>query len=341
MRVLMICPELPSPGKPGSMAPGARQIQSIQQAGIETEIVDMRGVPKLKYLQVLPRIRQAIKRVDLIHAHFGYCGWLALLGRKLALRRVPIVMSFMGDDLLGTPYNEKGDLERASIVAARWNRSLAKSYDQVIVKSQEMADLILPVVAHVVPNGVDFSVFCPLDSAACSEQIGLAPTKLKVLFPGNPENPRKGHGLAVAAVAVAEAILHTKIDLIPLWGVKPDQVALYMNACNAMLMTSQIEGSPNVVKEALACNQCVVGVPVGDVHQLLQGVEACQATSRDPQEIGSALATILSAGTRSNGREVMHQRGLNLESVARRIITIYELALGTRSASLEQPVIRG
>jgi glycosyltransferase involved in cell wall biosynthesis len=113
-----------------------------------------------------------------------------------------------------------------------------------------------------------------------------------------------------------------------------------MNACNAMLMTSQIEGSPNVVKEALACNQCVVGVPVGDVHQLLQGIEGCHATSRDPREIGAALAAILAAGRRSNGREVMQQRGLSLESVAQRVISIYELALGTRSASLE-PSIRG
>jgi glycosyltransferase involved in cell wall biosynthesis len=321
------------------MAPGARQIQSIQHAGIEAEIIDMRGIPKVKYLQVLPRIRQAVKKVDLIHAHFGYCGWLALLGCKLAWRRVPIVMSFMGDDLLGSPYNEHGDLERFSVIAAHWNRSLASSYDQVICKSQEMADRILPVVAHVVPNGVDFSVFCPLDSIASSEQIGISPTKLKVLFPGNPENPRKGHGLAKAAVEVAKSILRADIELIPLWGVKPDQVALYMNACNAMLMTSQIEGSPNVVKEALACNQCVVGVPVGDVHQLLNGVEGCQATSRDPEEIGLALATILKAGRRSNGREVMQQRGLSLESVAKQIISIYELALGTRSVSFQSPAV--
>ena len=68
MRVLMICPELPRPGQPGTMAPGMRQIQSIQALGIETVVVDMQGIPKLKYLQLLPKIRRYAKQVDVIHS---------------------------------------------------------------------------------------------------------------------------------------------------------------------------------------------------------------------------------------------------------------------------------
>ncbi len=333
MRVLMICPELPSSEKPGSMAPGARQIQSIQQAGIDTEIVDMRGIPKLKYLQVIPKIRSAARRVDLIHAHFGYCGWLALLGRKLARKRIPIVMSYMGDDLLGTPADETGKLERGSLVVAKRNRSLAKSYDQVIVKSREMAEVVAPVNCHVVPNGVDLNVFFPMDPGVACQQTGLSPTVPKVLFPGNPDNPRKGFGLATAAVKVAQRQMGTEIQLVPLWGITPDDVPAYMNACTAMLMTSLIEGSPNVVKEALACNQCVIGVPVGDVHEILEGINGCHRTSRDPEEIGSALAEVLKKNQRSNGREMIGSRGLSLESVAQRILSIYELALSTTHPS--------
>lgn len=333
MRVLMICPELPRADRPGSMAPGARQIRSVQELGVETEVVDMRGIPKLKYLQVLPKIRRLIRRVDLVHAHYGYCGWLALLGRKLSLRHVPIVISFMGDDLLGTTFNQQGDREMLSRLQAKLNANIAGRYDQVIVKSQQMADLIAPTPCHVVANGIDVSLFFPQDNDDACQQVGLDPTRLKVLFPGNPENAVKGYGLACEAVQVAKQRLNVDIQLVPLWGVAPDKVALYMNACQVMLMASFTEGSPNVIKEGLACNMSIVSVPVGDVREMLQGVDGCCCiSSRDPKELGFALAEQLKVGGGSLGRNAVLTRGLNLESVARRVISIYELALNARSA---------
>jgi glycosyltransferase involved in cell wall biosynthesis len=336
MRVLMICPELPSSDKPGTMAPGARQIQSIQQAGVETVVCDMRGIPKLKYLQMIPRIRRAARSVDLIHAHFGYCGWLALIGRLLAFRRIPIVMSFMGSDLLGTPYNEQGDIEFLSRVEVKCNVAMAHRYDQIIVKSTELRERISHVTSHLIPNGVDLQTFKPMDRRRACEHIKLDSDRLNVLFPGNPENPRKGHQLASAAVKVAEQQLNRSINLVPLWRVKPDDVAVYMNACQAMLMTSVFEGSPNVVKEAMACNLCVIAVPVGDVHELLDGVVGCFRTSRDPNEVGRALAGILKAGRQSNGREILQQRELSLEGVAKRVIAVYHQAL-SEYGQISQP----
>lgn len=327
MRVLMICPELPKDENPGTMAPGARQIDSITQAGVDTEVCDMSGVPKLKYLQMIPRIRKAIQSVDLIHAHFGYCGWLALIARSLSFRNIPIVISFMGSDLLGTPYNERGDLTRLSRVEVRCNILMAGRYDQVICKSQELAQKIPQVDSHIIPNGVDLLIFKPMDRRQACQQINLEPDQLNVLFPGNPDDPRKGYQLASAAVKFAEQELGRSINLVPLWRVKPDEVPIYMNACGAMVMTSVFEGSPNVVKEAMACNQCVVGVPVGDVHELLDGVDGCFRTSRDPAETGHALAKILKAGQLSNGREILQSRELSLDGVAKRVIEVYQQAL--------------
>jgi glycosyltransferase involved in cell wall biosynthesis len=332
LRVLMICPELPTEKTPGSMAPGARQIQSIVQAGVDVEIVDMRGIPKLKYLQVIPKVRRALRSVNVVHAHFGYCGWLALLGRKLAMRRVPIVISFMGDDLLGTPLDELGTLQRSSLIAARINCRMAKRYDQVIVKSAEMSQRLGTVPCHVIPNGVDLDSFRPQARHEARGRLGWSVEGLRVLFPGNPANPRKGHGLAKAAVSIAGQSLGQTIELIPLWGVKPEWVATYMNACDAMLMTSLIEGSPNVVKEALGCNANVIAVPVGDVHDMLYGVEHCVCTSREAPEIAKALVHVLRQAQASNGRDVLRQRGLSLEGVARQIISVYEQALAGRDA---------
>ena len=144
LSVLHVCPELPSEDSPGSMAPAARQIESLRETGIRTEIVDMSGIPKLKYLQAIPRIRRIAKNVDVIHSHFGYCGWLVLLA-TIGLRNRPRrVMSYMGDDLLGTP-SADGSLEWFSRVQANLNKRFSRLYDEVIVKSQEMANIIAPV----------------------------------------------------------------------------------------------------------------------------------------------------------------------------------------------------
>ena len=323
----MICPELPRPGQPGTMAPGMRQIQSIQDLGLETFIVDMHGIPKLKYLQLLPKIRYYAKQVDVIHAHFGYCGWLAKLATLLTLAKKPIVMSFMGDDLLGTPYNANGDLERFSKLAVRCNKIIAKRYNKIIVKSREMADVLTPIPCEVIPNGVDVTVFEPIERVTACQALQIPSDGFNVLFPGNPNNPRKDYPLATEAVLHAEKVLGKSIRLLALSGVAPEQVPLYMNVCHAMLMTSFIEGSPNVVKEAMATNLPVIGVPVGDVHQLLAGVKNCFCCSRDPKEIGSALAKTLLKNERSEGRLAILSRGLDLKSVALRIASIYEQSL--------------
>ena len=333
MRVLMICPELPRPGQPGTMAPGMRQIQSIQALGIETVVVDMQGIPKLKYLQLLPKIRRYAKQVDVIHSHFGYCGWLARVATLFNRVQKPIVISFMGDDLLGTPINADGDLNWLSTIAVRFNKIIAKSYDKIIVKSREMADVLAPVRCEVIPNGVDVSVFAPTDRIAACEALKISSEGFNVLFPGNPKNPRKGYPLATEAVAIAEKQLGKPIHLLSLSGVAPEEVPAYMNACHAMLMTSFVEGSPNVVKEAMATNLPVIGVPVGDVHELLNGVSNCSCCLRDPNELGEALAKTLLVDERSNGRSAILDRGLDLRSVALRIASLYEQSLERKSGT--------
>lgn len=328
MRVLMICPELPRADLPGSMAPTVRQIESLRQIGLTIDTVDMRGIPKLKYLQVIPRLHRLAGEVDVIHAHFGYCGWLGRFAQALRRGKPATVVSFMGDDLLGTPYNPEGDLLRFSRLMVRTNKSLARNVDQVIVKSQQMANVIAPVPSTVIPNGVDLDVFHPIDRRNGRRELKLPLDRKLVLFPGNPEDPRKGFRLASATVEVAARQLNEPIDLVPLWGVQPQQVAVYMNACDMMLMVSLIEGSPNVVKEAMACNLPIIGVRVGDVPEMLDGVSGCAVCQRDSLEMGKRLAHGLIRPGISDGRQTLVCRGLDLQSVARRVVNVYEQAIG-------------
>lgn len=327
LRVLHVCPELPTAEKPGSMAPTARQIQSLSRIGLETQIVDMRGIPKLKYLTAIPKIRKLAKSVDVIHSHYGYCGWLSWISTRIMRNRPALVMSFMGDDLLGTPRAD-GSLERLSRVQAWMNRRFGKRFDAVIVKSQEMADKIQNCQVNVVPNGVDVTTFSPVSKVAARKQLQWQADGRYVLFPGNPENPRKGYALAKAAIEVAQTKVSGPIQLVPLWNIKPDEVAIYMNACDVMLMVSLIEGSPNVVKEALSCNLNVLGVEVGDVPQLLANVSGCCVCPRDAEYIGDRLAKHFVAPTECKGRDAVMARGLDIDSVARQIRNIYHSALG-------------
>jgi glycosyltransferase involved in cell wall biosynthesis len=326
MRVLMVTVELPTPERPGTLAPLARQIDSLRAAGLHVDVLEIKGMPKLKYAVALRRLWALAPQADLIHAHYGFCGWLARLQR-----RRPVVVSFMGSDLLGSP-DPTGRISRLSQLEVQANRWLARLADAVIVKSAEMAELVAPVPAHVIPNGVDPRLFRPIPPAEARAALDWPPGRRYVLFPGSPANPRKNFPLAKAAVEHAATRLGEPIELVPLGGVAPDRVGLYMNACDVMTMTSYLEGSPNVVKEAMACDLPVVAVVVGDVPELLAGVKHCAICPRDPAALGVALEQVLRDGQRTNGRLALQRLRLDLDSVARQVIRIYEDVLAGQHA---------
>jgi len=325
LRVLAVTPELPHPLRPNTMAPAARQIESMEKAGADMSVLEITGLPRLKYLQSIPKQRALQSSVELVHAHFGYCGWLAR-----SQFRNPVIVSFMGSDLLGTP-DVSGRLSRFSRMMVRANRVLARWVDAVIVKSPEMAEIVAPVPAHVVPNGVDLDKFQPQPMEAARRKLGWSDDCHYVLFPGNPDNPRKGYALAEKVIELAKPGLSTRVELVALRKVDPDLVPVYMNACNAMLMVSLLEGSPNVVKEAMACDLPIVSVPVGDVEILLADVSGTVVCPRDANALAAALVEFLVNPPKVGGRDALRQRGLDIDSVANRIMNIYHEVLNGKS----------
>jgi glycosyltransferase involved in cell wall biosynthesis len=323
IRVLAISPELPSETRPGSNAPLLRQIESLREAGVEVDVIDMRGVPMLKYLLSLPRMWSKLGKVDLVHGHFGFCGWLARMQWSK-----PLVISFMGDDLLGEP-NDRGGLTRFSRFMTRANVILGRFARRVIVKSPEMADVLAPTQSFVIPNGVNIAAFQPMPMHDARERLGWDLDHRIILFPGDPENPRKGFALASAATSIVSEQLGESIHLQPMWGVSPEEIPLYMNASDAMWMTSSIEGSPNVVKEAMACNRHIVSVHVGDTMHMLRDVPGCRLVDeRSASKLAHAMVELLQTGEPSGGRAAILERGLDLESVAQQVVDVYRLALG-------------
>lgn len=323
----MVTSKLPGQGKSLDMAPLVRQVESLRDVGAEVEVLEVQGIKRLKYLQTLPTLHRLARNVDIIHGHYAFCGWLA----RSVLSK-PVVCSFMGDDVLGTPDAEGRVNQKGKAIIAS-SRKLARMLDAVIVKSQEMAEVIAPVPSHVVPNGVDMKSFTCIDKTEARKQLSLDLEKRYVLFPGNPRNPRKGFDLAEKALEIAKNQSYHDLELVVLWGVAPTDVPVYMNACDAMLMASWIEGSPNVVKEAMACNLPVVSVPVGDVEHLFEGVNGYTICPRDPAAMADGLIEQLATQQPADGRDALLQMKLDTSSVALRLLEIYASVLASRKAS--------
>ena len=318
MRILMVTVPLPTPDNPTTMAPLARQIKSLKALGVQVDVLEIKGVSRLKYVQAIPTLHKRAYAVDIVHAHYAFCGWLA----RTQFSK-PLVVSFMGDDLLGTP-DEAGRVDTFSQLVVRLDRWFAHTVDAVIVKSAEMAEIVKPVEAYVVPNGVDMRAFCPMDSREARSRLGWLEDRRYILFPGNPDNPRKQFSLAQAVVRKASSQTRETLELVPLKRVAPGLVPFYMNACEAMIMASYIEGSPNVVKEAMACNLPVVSVPVGDVPELLSGVPGYTVRPRDAEALAEALVCTLSNHQPVEGVAALKRRGLDLKNVAQKLMDIYE-----------------
>jgi glycosyltransferase involved in cell wall biosynthesis len=119
------------------------------------------------------------------------------------------------------------------------------------------------------------------------------------------------------ALPEAELVLLTK---------KPhDVVPIYMSACDALVLTSAAEGSPMVVKEAMACNLPVVSVRVGDVPEVIAGARGCALAERNPDDIAAKLVEVLRNPERSDGRARIEH--LRHDRIAQRLLDVYARAV--------------
>ena len=330
IRVLMVTSEWPEPGVCRTTPFIKRQAEFLQAAGVEVEVFAFRGAKNpLNYLKAWARLQSKLRcgRYDLVHAQFGQSGLLALP------KRLPMVVTFRGSDLLGTVSDRSGRHMRASAIHRRLSRLVALSAEAVIVVSEHMKSCLpRSVEAHVIPSGIDFQKFSCMPRDAARQRLGLPADERLVLFVGRPTQARKRFELAQRAVEVLNESLPARLILA--WDVVHADIPIYMNACDALVFTSMQEGSPNVVKESLACNLPVVSVPVGDVAERLEGVENCELCVDDkPETIAAALERVLRTGARSGGRRAVQH--LDEHLLTERVIGIYRSILTERAMSAE------
>ncbi len=321
----MVTNMYPTDDNPGFGAFVKSQIDSIIAEGHEVSLLRIDGrASAWNYATAVGRLHRMLarNRFDVVHAHYGLSGVVACMQH-----RCPFVVSYCGDDLLGTS-DGHGGITRKSRMVVRFSQYVARRADGIIVKSKQMVEKIESSVAAkktvVIPNGVDFELFRPQDMLSARKTLGFTPEKGYILFPGLPSEPVKRIDLAKEAVAMLRED-YPDVELIAMHHQPQEVVPLYMNACDAMVLTSDSEGSPNVIKEAMACNTPIVTVDAGDAWDVIEGADQCYRAQRTPVDIAEKLDGAIKTGTRSNGRERIEH--LELSEVAKRVVGVYESVL--------------
>lgn len=296
------------------------QGDSLITAGVELIYFPVIGKGISGYLSHIGKLKKFLKenKVSIIHAHFGLCGIVGYFAKS----NEKLILSFMGDDLIGS-LNRKGNYSLQGKFFTVLNKFFARFiYDFNIVKSQNLKNkLWRSTKAEIIPNGVNFSVFFPIDKKAVRKELGIDENAKIVLFAADPSRTEKNFNLAKEAVKVTGI---NNLELKVVHKISQQELNKYYNAADVVLLTSVHEGSPNVIKEAMACNRPIVSTDVGDVKEHLSNTEGCFVSAHNIKELSSKIVKALAYETTCGRNDILFLRS---ENIAQRITSIYKSVL--------------
>lgn len=286
------------------------QAEALKRQGCEIDYLGLQGKGIKGYLKNLPALRRCIRafRPDVIHAHYGLSGLLANLQR-----RVPVVTTYHGSDIND---NKALRFSKMAMKLSAWN----------IFVSRKTMDIAHPKKHYsLLPCGIDLCDEQLTEKSEARQKMKLDEKKKYALFAGAFDNAVKNAPLAKETVSL---IQEDNVELLELKGYSREEVTLLMCAVDAFLMTSLTEGSPQVIKEAMACGCPIVSVDVGDVKERVEGVEGCYvATTREPQELVLLLQKAFDFQGKTKGREKIIVDGLYNSQVADKLMSLYNIVM--------------
>jgi len=301
------------------------QIETLEAQGISSTTLSVPGENKsestestgtgkrspLDYLRFIPEVlAETSSSYDILHANYGLTAPAALIQREL-----PVVLSLWGSDLMG----RYGWMTRRCV----------PHVDALIVMSERMAAAV-DRDCYVIPHGVNLERFEPQPQLEAQSELEWDPQVKHVVFPYPSKRDVKDFPKAKRVFETAAARYGGSVELHTITGVAHSDMPTYMNAADALLLTSRREGSPNTVKEALACNLPVVATNVGDVPERLDGVTHSTVGESD-SELAAGLVAALEADERSNGRDYAEELGL--DRMGERIADVYRDVLSDTRAT--------
>jgi glycosyltransferase involved in cell wall biosynthesis len=296
-----------------------KQVNNLREAGLDVAVFHFHGRKNpLFYLKaMLDFHRLPLNQYNVIHSHHGQSGLIALVQRRL-----PVVVTFHGSDLQGI-FNGRGQITILGHILRITSRMVARLASERIVVSDHMARFLPPGDYHVIPIGVDLELFSERTPVKARRMLGLPIEKRLVLFVGDPARTEKRFWLASESMNLLQERM--EVELIVVHGVLQEVMPLYLSACDALLITSISEGSPTIVKEALACNLPIVSTNVGDVKDRIGSVEGCILSENDrPETVAAALFQVLSCKKRIDGRQGVAD--LDEKLLTQKVINFYQKA---------------
>lgn len=324
MRLLAVTNIYPTPRRPALGTFVEQQLTSLSHLGIDVDVlfVDRAHLGMQSYLGLGRRVRDrvATTQPDLVHIMYG--GIMAAVVTRAVTDR-PMIVSFCGSDLYGELLSGRlrKVISRCGVLASHL---AAKRAQGVIVKSKLLQDELPRTInrskVRIIPNGVDLERFQPLDRESCRQRLEWDSQRFHVLFPTNSGDPRKRLFLAKAAVERLSN-LDVPVELHELRGVPHHEVGYWLNASDVVLLTSTHEGSPNVIKEALACDVPIVSVDVGDVYERISDLRGCYLADPDPDDLCAKLKQVHAGPRRIAGRDKV--QNLSLQRTALRLQEFY------------------
>lgn len=312
MKVLHITNNYPTKNFPIFGIFVKEQIDSLTEKGIENEIFFMntREKGKKEYFLGLFRIIKILisKRFDIVHCHHSYSGIIFMMtGISLFQKKI---ISYQG-----TPDIEGGNFLflinsyffNSIILKAKFNEYFNKS-------------------TNYLPNGTNMSFFIPMDRNYCKLKLNLDINKTYILFMDSyVERPYKRYDRYKVVIEILRNSYKLEnIEELVLTNTPREFIPYYMNAASLHLLSSDVEGSPNSVKECLSCNTPVVSTPVGNVLEMIGDIDGCFVSkSSDPIELAELSFKALSL-SEFNGREQFKQKKLDIETVGENLVNIYQ-----------------
>jgi glycosyltransferase involved in cell wall biosynthesis len=327
LRVLMVTGIYPTAHRPHSGTFIKTLADAVEASGIQVEVVHPAPGPvPLRYASAAIHVfvKTLTKRYDVVHGHYS----LWCVPARLQWT-TPVIAAYLGSDVLGVP-THSGAPTRKGIFVSHLSRWLCRYVDAVTVKSEQMKQTLGRDDVVVIPDGVDFTLFQPLPRAAARTALNWDQEGSYVLFANNPARPEKGYPLATAAVERLRA-RGVSAELVVANGLPQTTLVQYINASNVLLLSSQHEGSPNVVKEAMACNVPVVSTDVGDVAQIIGHTDGCYVCPHDLDALAEALEKALQHAQPTTGRDdIAH---LDRRIIVNQVVALYESVVA-RSATV-------
>lgn len=316
MHVLVVTNMYPTPDRPHFGTFVYDEVSALRQLGVDVEVVFVDGQRRTRnYAWGTARLAgRGLSRAsyDLVHAHYPFSGLMAR-----AQVRWPLVLTLHG-------------IEVTFGWTAPLARLAARLSDWVIVTAPHvLADLrFRPAHVSVIPCGIDLDLFAPGDGNQARTRLGLPLDRQIVVFVGEVRPEKQVHLLegAVAALRAEGA----PVDLVIASGLPHDQVPQIMQAADVLGLVSRYEGSPMVIKEAMACNLPIVATDVGDVASVMGDTAGCFLCAPTVDSVTAQLRQALAFGGRTNGRDRV--RPLAALGTARQVLQVYETVARRRHA---------